>query len=336
MDAIVNAILNASSEEELKELRDMLRAHEEVLFRNAMQLDELAASLAAPAHTLGLVFVLNVRASALAQASTSPLAAAFVQRCRTMLLDADRAQIALVPAEFSRLCAKFLTFALPLPQGAMLAIKPLLTAVAALQPSPTHITPVHQLALQAAILARCYTAVVPMLATPLVQVDVARAPLCAHDVVLLNYYSGIALVGLKRHREAVEAFQLAITAPALVLNSLMVEAYKKWTLCALITTREAPVLPKYTATVVQRNSRNCAPAYHELASAFVTRDRAKLAKAISQHAATFAKDNNMGLVKQCEVAFLKYAVDAILTAAVARARTVPLLIPAPPARAPRA
>ncbi|KAJ1637955.1 hypothetical protein T492DRAFT_900569 [Pavlovales sp. CCMP2436] len=289
MEAIVAAITQAASTEELCALLVTLRAQEEVLFRHAMQLDEACQALAAPVHTLGLVFVLSVRANALAQASSSPLAATFVHRCRQLLLHADPVQltrnreslrtlpglgaVALAPVEFSRLCQKFLSFALPQPQGALGAVRPLLAAAAAMQPTPSHITPIHALALQAAILARTYRAVVPLLASTLVQVSAPRTALSAHDVLLFHYYSGIALIGLKRHREAMLTLQLALVSPATVVNSLMVESYKKWTLCALIATRALPVLPKYASTVVQRNARGCAPAYNELAGAFASRDR---------------------------------------------------------------
>jgi COP9 signalosome complex subunit 3 len=312
MDTIVEAICAASSADELKSLCAMLRVHEEVLFRHAMQLDELSGALQAPAHTLGLIFVLNVRASVLAPNNSSPLGTAFAQRCRDVLLNADRAQVAHAPAEFARLCAKYLTFALSLPQGALSAVRPLLAAAETLQPSPEHVTPIHPLALQAAILAKCYRAVEPLLARTLVHVDVKATHVTAHDVLLLNYYSGIALIGLKRHRAAMESFLLVITAPALVLNSIMVEAYKKWVMCALIHLRTLPQLPKYTATIVQRNTRNCAPAYNELASAFQARDRSKLDKTVASQRAAFTKDGNMGLVKQCVAAFTKCAASATI------------------------
>lgn len=300
-------ILGASSEDDLKALAGKLRAQEEVLFRHAMALDELCGALVAPAHTLGLVFVLNVRASALVQASSSPLAASFVLRCRQLLLAADRAQVALAPKEFSRLCAKFLNLALPQPHGALLAVRPLLAAAGALQPSGAHLTPVHPLALQAAILAKTYRAALPVLEASLVQVDVPRTGLCAQDVLLHHYYAGIALVGLKRHRDAMRAFQLALSAPSTVLNSIIIEAYKKWALCALIATRALPPLPKYTATAISRHVRAAVPAYADLAAAFASRDGAKLHKALAQHGATFKRDGNAGLVKQAADAFTKCA-----------------------------
>lgn len=305
MDTILAAIRQAATDDDLKALAAMLRAQEEVLFRHAMALDEMCESLAAPTHTLGLVFVLNVRASALAQASSSPLAAAFVQRCRQLLLNADRAQVALAPTEFNRLCAKFLTFALPQPQGALTAVGALLAAAAALQPSPSHITPIHPLVLQAAILAKTYRAVVPLLDESLVQIDVARTAVSAHDVLLLNYYSGIALIGLKKHTRAMQAFQLALVSPSVVLNNILVEAYKKWTLCALIATRTVPSLPKYTATAITRHVRAATPAYNELAAAFTSRDASRLSKALAQHGPAFQKDGNSGLVKQVAAAFTK-------------------------------
>lgn len=307
MDTIVSAITSARTPDEHKALVATLRSQEELLFRHAMSLDDLCEPLSAPAHTLGLVFALNVRASALAQAGASPLASTFVQRCRLLLLHADRAQLVFAPLEFSRLCAKFLTFALPQPSGALLAVRPLLAAAAALAPTPNHITPVHALALQAAILAKTYRAALPILDATLVQIDVPRTGVTAHDVLLLHYYAGIALVGLKRHARAAQSFQLVLTAPALVLNSIIVEAYKKWTLCSLIASRAVPALPRYAATAVTRHVRSAAGAYTDLAGAFASRESAKLRRVLVQHAAVYRKDGNAGLVKQCASAFDKCA-----------------------------
>ncbi|KAG8466534.1 hypothetical protein KFE25_007913 [Diacronema lutheri] len=311
MDTIVSAITSARTPDEHKALVATLRSQEELLFRHAMSLDDLCEPLSAPAHTLGLVFALNVRASALAQAGASPLASTFVQRCRLLLLHADRAQLVFAPLEFSRLCAKFLTFALPQPSGALLAVRPLLAAAAALAPTPNHITPVHALALQAAILAKTYRAALPILDATLVQIDVPRTGVTAHDVLLLHYYAGIALVGLKRHARAAQSFQLVLTAPALVLNSIIVEAYKKWTLCSLIASRAVPALPRYAATAVTRHVRSAAGAYTDLAGAFASRESAKLRRVLVQHAAVYRKDGNAGLVKQCASAFDKECIERL-------------------------
>mmetsp|Transcript_21113 Transcript_21113/g.56867 ORF Transcript_21113/g.56867 Transcript_21113/m.56867 type:complete len:409 (-) Transcript_21113:284-1510(-) len=287
----------------------MLRSQEEVIYRHAMQLDEVVQTLTSPDHTLGLIFVLHVRASAIAQAG-SPPGLAFLHQCRALLTRLDPAQVALAPMEVSRLCAKFLAFALDAGTP-LLAVKPLIVAAQALQPGPAHFTPVHPLALQACILAKCYSASLALIGEPLIQVDPAKTAVTAQDVLLTHYHGGIALVGLKRHAEALQFFQLVIAAPTLVFNTIMVEAYKKWLLCGLIANKAVPVLPRYTATTVQRSSKGCAPAYVELGASFASRDLAKLQRTIATHAAVFEKDSNTGLVKQCATAFTKDCIQRL-------------------------
>lgn len=308
----------AGSEEELKALCATLRSQEEILFRNVLQLDEIAQTLTAPGHTLGLVFVLNVRANALTNQNT-PLTRKFMEHCRALLLNADRAQVAFAPLEFSRVCSKYLSFAMQA-ESPLHAVRPLVNAAYLLQPAPTHFTPVHPMALLACILAKCYHAAAPLVEQPLVHVDAARTAVGVSDVLLHHYYGGIALVGLKRHKAALASFQLVIAAPTVVVNSIIVEAHKKWLLCWLIAHKRAPVLPKYCATVIGRHAKSGAAPYTELAAAFTSRDRVEFEKTVAKHAAVFEKDSNMGLVKQCAVAFTKCAPRRAAAAAAGRRR----------------
>ena len=53
-----------ASQAELKSLLKNLQTHEEVLIQHMPQLDEAAQVLTPHLHTLGLVFILNVKGSA--------------------------------------------------------------------------------------------------------------------------------------------------------------------------------------------------------------------------------------------------------------------------------
>lgn len=329
MEALLEAIMTKTQENNLKELRRQLRMQEAVLFRNALQLDGVINALDMHVHTLGLVFLLNVRASALAQANTPP-ATELLQNCRALLLRGNPAQLKLVPQEVAQLSTKFLNFSVQTHQP-LFAVAPLLEAVRAIQPDDQHLTPMHAMALQACILSKCYRAAEPLIQQAAFRVDPGATAVSTHDVLLCHYYGGIALLGLRRPLAALASFQLVLTAPSLVLNSIMVEAYKKWLLCGLIAKRAAPTLPKYVANAVQRNIKPCVVAYSELSAAFSSSDNAAITRVLEQHRATFAKDGNGGLVKQVLAARTKYA--AWPHALQATRRAAPHMACAPPLRA---
>lgn len=68
-----------------------------------------------------------------------------------------------------------------------------------------------------------------------------------------------------RHPHSLLLLQL-ITTPANVLSSMVVEGYKKMLLVTLITSGNAPVLPKYTSNSVSRHLKNYTSEYEALAT----------------------------------------------------------------------
>ena len=68
-----------------------------------------------------------------------------------------------------------------------------------------------------------------------------------------------------RHSRSLLPLQL-ITTPANVLSSMVVEGYKKLLLVTLITSGNAPSLPKYTSNSVSRHLKNYTSEYEALAT----------------------------------------------------------------------
>jgi len=85
----------------------------------------------------------------------------------------------------------------------------------------------------------------------------------------------------------------------------MIEAYKKCLLCSLIEVGESPRAPKYTALVVLRFIKTGIAPYTEFAEAFGTRTLADLRASFEKHTATFERDKNLGLAKQCMQALIR-------------------------------
>ncbi|GMF24714.1 unnamed protein product [Phytophthora fragariaefolia] len=124
------------------------------------------------------------------------------------------------------------------------------------------------------------------------------------DFLGYAYYGGLLYLGEKRYQNALDFFQLAITAPALSLSAFVIEAYKKLILVTLILRGENVILPKYTPYVVARNVDNHCTPYLDLASAFVVeKDLAAVQEVVAKHEELFIQEGNFGLVKQVVQAF---------------------------------
>jgi len=118
------------------------------------------------------------------------------------------------------------------------------------------------------------------------------------DTRLYFYYGGICYVGMKKYAKALEFFEAVISAPALVISAIMVEAYKKYVLVALCHKGELGHLPRYTNSSLVRLFKQLCPGYEEFTNSFSTRSVEDLHKVAENHAEHFIKDGNMGLVKQ--------------------------------------
>ena len=60
------------------------------------------------------------------------------------------------------------------------------------------------------------------------------------------------LAARKRYPEALECLLVALTAPSMVTNAIVVAAFKKWTLVNLIHNGKLPALPRWTPVAVSR------------------------------------------------------------------------------------
>jgi len=183
--------------------------------------------------------------------------------------------------------------------------------VCALQPSPSHFTPLHAELLKVCLLSKCYSAARPLLKQELLHVDRDATLVTPRDLLLHHYYAGMVETGLKSYRAAVQHFTLCVSAPTQVLNTIMLEAYKKCLLCSLIDTGELPKLPKYTSPTITRPIKNHLAAYSEFADAFTAGKPAELRASLEKHAATFTADHNLGLAKQCVSALMRRSIRTL-------------------------
>jgi COP9 signalosome complex subunit 3 len=296
LQQVVSAIEEMSSRGEFGKLLTHLQAQEEVLIQAMPQLDDLLPVLNPASHTLGMVYILHCKAAAVPLSNLQAVNT-FLSQCRTVLLGGDPEQIRIIPKEFVAVGNKFSAAAIAI-KSPLVAVRPLLAAAAALQPGPTHFTPLHAEFLKVCILSKTYSAALPMLQQPLLQVDKSATLVAPRDLLLYHYYGGIIHIGFKQFKQAMESFVLCCSSPCTVLHAIMIEAYKKCVFCSLIATGELPKLPKYTAAVLQRHLKTGVAPYTEYATAFASKKGAALRACLEKHQAAFARDRNLGLAKQ--------------------------------------
>ena len=234
----------------------------------------------------------------------------FCEQCRRMLLSCDPQQVHLVPSQFVTVCTKFTAAAIAI-KSPISAVAPLQAAVCALQPSITHFTPLHAELLKVCLLSKCYSAAKQTLSMELLHVDKDATLVTPRDLLLYHYYAGMVYTGLKQYRQAVQHFVLCVSAPTHVLNTIMLEAYKKCLLCSLIDTGEVPKLPKYTSPTITRPIKNTLQPYTEFSDAFTAGKHAELKTALEKHASVFTTDHNLGLAKQCVSALMRRSIRTL-------------------------
>lgn len=166
------------------------------------------------------------------------------------------------------------------------------------------LTPLHAQFLYLCLHSKCYFAAMEILDQTIVEIHSQLQLVTSVDFLGYAYYGGLLFLGEKRYQDALNFFQLAVTAPAVTLSAFVIEAYKKLLLVTLISKGERAMLPKYTPFVVVRHVENHCPVYTELVNAFVIdKDLTALQKVVTKKNELFVQENNLGLVKQVVQAF---------------------------------
>jgi len=266
---------------------------ENIITKNIQVLDEVLNVLDPAQHSLGYVFILAAKAGS---QKTDP--AKFLGLVVRFLSSCNAAQIRLAPNKVAIVCRRFKELSVEANQPHR-AIKALRTAVTKLRTGSDSLTPVHADLMQVCLLAKNYSAALPILDTEIYDVNQETSSVTPKDMLLYYYYGGLLYTGMKEYKKAFSFFRMVVTAPAVVLSAVMVEAYKKYILLSLLVYGKVLTLPRYTSSVVQRYHKTSFPQYNEFATAFSTHNTDDLHKCAEVHAEVFHKDKNFGLVKQC-------------------------------------
>lgn len=162
------------------------------------------------------------------------------------------------------------------------------------------LTPQHGDFLRVALKKKAYDAIAAsgFVDGTATEVDPTLTGIDSTSYLTYCYYSGRALLALRRYEDAAVAFSDAVGAPAKVVSAIVVAAYKKFVLATLLSEARAPTLPKHVSAPVKRYIAvgKEFEGYLELGSAFDKCDAVALERAIENHATAFASDGNAGLV----------------------------------------
>eukprot|EP00752_Nemacystus_decipiens_P009384 g8387.t1 len=230
---------------------------------------------------------------------------AFIDVTLAFLEHCNWQQVAVAPKHLGTVCEKFRQVCIS--EGrASEALLPLRGAALEMSRDTSSLTPVHPEFLQCCIAAKCYSLGARFMDDqPIFSVDPAATGLTPAQFLRYFYYGGVVYAGVKQWKHALDSFLTLITTPANVLSSLVVEGYKKMLLINLITSGNAPNLPKYTSNSVSRHLKNYTSEYDALATSCQAGDIKGLNAAVIAGTEKFTQDGNMGLVKQAVSALTK-------------------------------
>ncbi|GJE86770.1 hypothetical protein PsYK624_028520 [Phanerochaete sordida] len=175
------------------------------------------------------------------------------------------------------------------------ALGPLRDIVVRYPPNSTYLTNVHAIFLRACITARHFAVALPVLATPILNIDSSISELHYNDNLVYHYAGGVVLAALKRWREAEEFFEIVVTSPAQTPAAIQYEALKKLTLVQLVLYGKPIQPPKYANNQLIRMIKNSP--YNTLGKAY-PQTVATLTAIIQKDVEVFRADQNFGLVQQ--------------------------------------
>eukprot|EP01094_Clydonella_sp_ATCC50884_P001563 TRINITY_DN1117_c0_g1_i1.p1 TRINITY_DN1117_c0_g1~~TRINITY_DN1117_c0_g1_i1.p1 ORF type:complete len:437 (-),score=187.36 TRINITY_DN1117_c0_g1_i1:231-1541(-) len=294
MEQILNQIVSKSgNDNDLKLLRQFLSKNQQLIASAASQIDSALGMLDASQHTLGYTFLLWVKAR-----GSFKDEALFLRQVSLLFATGNTHQISFVSEHYVTI-ADVVRKLYHKRKDHLASLRLLRTAVRTLQPDRAHITPVHALLFQNALLARCYHVPVALLDEMPTDIDPHGTNMAVTDYLLFCYYGAIAYIGVKRFSAALQLLQLAMTTPAMALSAIVYECHKKFVLVSLIADGKVRSLPKQASTIVSRTLKMVAhPAYSSLVTAYSTQSTDELHKVAEKYAEEFQKDHNFGLVKQ--------------------------------------
>lgn len=289
-----------SSQGNFDSLCDYINKSTEVLVKNVPHLDDVLATLDLQEHSLGILAILCVKFNCPVLSEYEVMYA----QVQEFIMGCNGEQVRFGTDTFAELC-HLLTQSLVERQQPMRGIDLLCHAVSKIQLNPSQLTSIHADLCQLCLLAKCLKPALQFLDVDITEISKEGGHYDSKHFLLYYYYGGMIYTALKNYERAMYFFEVAIATPSMAVSHIMLEAYKKYILVALILQGKVPTLPRYTSQVVGRFIKPLSQPYHDLATAYTTNSPDEVRNIVNRHSDTFLRDNNMGLVKQCLASLYK-------------------------------
>uniref|UniRef100_A0A6M2CR81 COP9 signalosome complex subunit 3 n=1 Tax=Rhipicephalus microplus TaxID=6941 RepID=A0A6M2CR81_RHIMP len=300
LEQFVVNVQNMSSSGSFSQLYTFISKSSDMLMRNASHLEDVLATLDLQKHSLGVLAILCVKFSVTNAADFDVLYA----QVQEFILGCNGEQVRCATDTFADLC-HLLTQSFVERQQPMRGIQLLSCAITKIQLLPSQLTSIHADLCQLCLLAKCLKPALQFLDVDITDISRENDQYDAKHFLLYFYYGGMIYTALKNYERALYFFEVAITTTSMAVSHIMLEAYKKYILLALILYGKVPTLPKYTSQVVTRFIRPLSQPYLDLASAYTSNNPDEVRAVLAKHAETFSRDNNTGLTKQCLASLYK-------------------------------
>lgn len=290
VESVVAEIVGLSSiPSELSRLHAVLKQSDHLLRSESPRLLPFLAQLHPSDHTLGYLYFLDaITSGPIPKEQASEVVLSIVR-----FIDVCVPQhVHQAPDKFISICKMLMEQVIQL--GVPIrGVAPMLSATRKLQLSSEHLTTLHPQFLLLCLLAKCYKTGLCILADDISKVDQPQ------DYFLYCYYGGMICIGQKHYQKALELLHNVSTAPMSTLSAIAVEAYKKYILVSLIHKGQfSSTFPKHASSVAQRNLKNFAQLYLELAISYSAGKISDLKTFVQKNQEKFDNEGNLGLVKQ--------------------------------------
>ncbi|KAG5948750.1 hypothetical protein E4U53_006155 [Claviceps sorghi] len=129
-------------------------------------------------------------------------------------------------------------------------------------------------------------------------------------VLEYNHLRGLMYISRRDWIKAKEAFEQVVSHPVKdrAVSKIMVDAYKRWVLVALLGQGRASALPSYTTATAQSSYKISGRVYNTVAETFPSLDAEVLKSQIEENAPTWEEDGTSSLLREVLSSYQKWQV----------------------------
>lgn len=309
MDSLIGNVMAMARKDEWDQVVSLLDKNQETIIKNASQLNGAIDALAddITRNAIAVIWLGAIRAALGEEAperGTIPLTERLIaeapykeqMRDRTKVMDKWRVLI----HRYAEHCRNMKMF--------RRGIKFVGAAVSKFQPTPNHLTPAHSDFLMLAMKGCIPTVALPLLATPIFDIEPRSTGSNATDYLLYYYYAGLVFVSQRQWSQCLRMLECAMSIVAYGTSAIMVEAYKLYLLVGVIAKGKFLPIPKRASGAMERVGKQLTSEYMDFASACESRDQSRINKMLQDFGAVFERDRLMTLVEEAQISVVKHTI----------------------------